>query len=156
MDTKKWNVKFIDVFNDALLKIEKGVAVFLSSAIIFIVLIALLRLLQEIYDSLFLNFFAGKNNTFAVYSDIFGKIINLLISIEFMTSIVKVLKTHEVRILILDVSLITGLAICRKLIIFDYEHSDGHLIIGMALLLIGLGIFYFLVKFEPFKKNISK
>lgn len=152
METTDGNGKVISKFNETLLQVEKIVAVVLAVVIVFIVAVVLLRILLDTYNLIFLDFFAGQNNTFEIYTDIFGKIINLLITIEFMTSIVKVLKTHEVGVLVLDVALITGLAICRKLIIFDYDKDNGNLLMGMSLLLVALGLFYFLVKFNGSKK----
>ena len=103
---------------------------------------------MQTYDLVIRDFDPSHDASFAVYSDIFAKIITLLISIEFMNSIAKVLKTHEIRALILDVSLITALSICRKLIIYDFNGHDSLTTMALGVLLVAIGIFYFLVRFH--------
>ena len=78
----------------------------------------------------------------------------LLISLEFLSSILKVLKSHAVKILVQDVVLITALAIARKLIIYDYDDHDAIHTLALGGSLLCLGVFYFLIRFN-FKKNSS-
>ena len=81
----------------------------------------------------------------------------LLISLEFLSSILKVLKSHLIKVLVQDVILITALAIARKLIIFDYEHHEPMYIIALGVLLLSIGLFYFLIRFErPIKNSEPK
>jgi uncharacterized membrane protein (DUF373 family) len=134
--------KILLIFNG----FEKIITVVLCTVIGLIILIALLRI-GESFSSLFVaDFFKPEDISFEDYQQLFGKIMTLLISLEFMASIIKVLKTHEVKTLILDVVLITALAIARKLIIYDYEHHQASETIALGGLLVAIGIFYFLIK----------
>jgi uncharacterized membrane protein (DUF373 family) len=144
---------YLALFDNVLRKVEGGVTIIIAIVIIFIVAIALLRILTQTYHLLVVDLIAEKNVTFNSFIDIFSKIMTLLISIEFMKSITKVLRNHGIKSLILDVSLITALSICRKLIIYDYEQSNGLCTIAIGVVLISIGIFYFLIKHEKNKNN---
>jgi hypothetical protein len=148
MDTEKNNFKnkTILVFNNILQNIEELVTIIVSMIIACIVIVALVRIIIQTYGLVILDFNTVQDISFTVYSDIFGKIMTLLISIEFMNSIAKVLRTHEIRTLLLDVSLITALSICRKLIIYDFNGHDALTTIALGVLLISVGVFYFLVR----------
>ena len=125
---------------------EKVVTVFLSIIIALIILIALLRISKSFYELFIQDFNQPQEITFKDYQLLFGRIMTLLISIEFMSSILKVLKTHQIKNLIQDVVLITALAIARKLIIYDYEHHDPLSTIVLGGLLVSIGLFYFLIR----------
>jgi uncharacterized membrane protein (DUF373 family) len=99
-----------------------------------------------------LDFFDPEEISCEDYQLIFGKIMTLLISLEFMTSIIKVLKTHNVRTLNKDVVLITALAIARKLIIYDYDKAAPLSILTLGALLIAIGILYYLINRDPASK----
>jgi len=125
---------------------EKIITVILSLIIASIILIALVRISESFYHLFVQDFTQPEKITFNDYQLLFGKIMTLLISIEFMSSILKVLKTHEIKNLIQDVVLITALAIARKLIIYDYDHHDPLSTLVLGGLLISIGLFYFLIK----------
>ena len=72
---------------------------------------------------------------------------------EFLSSILKVLKTHEMKSLIQDVILITALAIARKLIVYDYDHHHASDTIALGVLLLAIGIFYFLIRLNIGQKQ---
>ena len=129
-------------------KFEQIVAFILSVIIGLIIVISLLRLSVDFYQLFVLDVFTPTNISFQDYQQLFGKIMTLLISLEFMSSIMKILKTHKINSLILDVVLISALAISRKLIIYDYEHHDPTSIMAMGVLLVSTGIAYFLFKFN--------
>ncbi|MCO6498806.1 MAG: phosphate-starvation-inducible PsiE family protein [Vicingus serpentipes] len=140
------NKSFFDKVLNWFSLFEKIITVFLSIIIALIILIALIRISESFYHLFVQDFYQPQEITFNDYQLLFGKIMTLLISIEFMSSILKVLKTHEIKNLIQDVVLITALAIARKLIIYDYEHHDPLSTIVLGGLLISIGLFYFLIK----------
>ena len=135
---------------------EKIITIILSVIIALIILIALIRISESFYHLFVQDFYKPQEITFNDYQLLFGKIMTLLISIEFMSSILKVLKTHEIKNLIQDVVLITALAIARKLIIYDYEHHDPLSTIVLGGLLISIGLFYFLIKKKEPTNNRDK
>ncbi len=138
--------RVVAAFDKALQIIEEGITAVLAVIIVFIVIVALTRIMSQAYHSLFQGLFSGHEIAFASYTDIFGKMLTLLISIEFMNSITKVLRTHEMKALVLDVSLITALAICRRIIVMELAHpEDGTSMIAFAVMLVGLAVFHYLV-----------
>lgn len=145
----KWDDKIVLFFKN----FEKIITIIISIIIGLIIILSLFRLLFELSDVLFSNITSPQLVDFKEYQSLFGKIMTLLISIEFLNSVLKVFKSHEIRALVLDVSLITGLAIARKLIIYDYSKSDPTSTIVLGGLLVSIGLFYFLVKFENRKKT---
>lgn len=129
-------------------KIENFIIIVVALIILVVVFISLVRIVMITYDSMILDLFTSEPIKFEVYTDIFAKIITVLISFEFLNSLTKALRTHEIRFLALDVSLITALAICRKLIIMDYPDNNSMALIGLGMVLIAIGIFYFLITFK--------
>lgn len=146
---------FIKVFLEIFTKFEQIITILLSLIMGTIIIISLVRICSNLHELFVLDFLRPKQITFQDYQEIFGKILTLLISLEFMASIVKVLKSHKILTLIQDVVLITALAIARKLIIFDYEHHDPSNTIVYGGLLVSIGLFYFLVKFQYRTKTHS-
>ncbi len=79
----------------------------------------------------------------------------MFISLEFMNSILKVIKSHDVGNLVLDVFLIAAMAIGRKLIILDYEKYSSDFLLSVAGLIISIGAFYYLVSRKFDNKGIG-
>lgn len=129
-------------------KFEQIIAGILAIFIGLLILVSILRFAQDFYHLFVLDIRKPENISFEDYQRLFGKIMTILISLEFMSSVLKVLKTHHIKTLILDVVLITALAIARKLIVFDYDHHDALTILAMGALLASIGIFYFLIRFQ--------
>lgn len=144
MEKNKLTDKVLSLIN----KFEQIITFLVSIIIGIIIIIAFLRICSTFYTIFFNDFFSPQDISFEDYQQIFGKIMTLLISLEFMISITKVLKTHQIKTLVLDVVLITALAIARKLIIFDYEHHDPISTLVLGGILLCMGIFYFLIKYE--------
>ena len=126
---------------------------FLSIIIGSIIVISLIRIGENFFQLFVTDFFQPQEITFNDYQEIFAKIMTLLISLEFLNSILKVLKSHDIKVLVLDVSLITALAIARKLIIFDYDKHDPLFTLVFGAILLFIGLFYFLVKLSDKKNN---
>jgi uncharacterized membrane protein (DUF373 family) len=146
---KNYKDKFVSAFNE----FENYITMGLSVIIGLMILMSFIRVGQQFYYLFFTDFIDAKTVKYEDYQVLFGRILTLLISLEFLSSILKVLKTHEVKILILDVILITALAIARKLIVYDYEHHEPMETIALGIILLCVGIFYFLIRFEPYKKS---
>jgi uncharacterized membrane protein (DUF373 family) len=144
------------LFEKILQKIENFIIIVVAIIILIVVFISLIRIIFITYESMILDIFKPSNIKFEVYTDIFAKIITVLISFEFLNSITKALRTHEIRLLVLDVSLITALAICRKLIIMEYPDHNTEAIIGLGIVLIAIGVFYFLITFKKPNGNNHK
>jgi uncharacterized membrane protein (DUF373 family) len=139
-----------DKFDDKALiffsKFEKYINYIVTAIISFIILISIIRISQKTYTLFIIDFFEPQEISFSDYQVIFGSILTLLISLEFMNSILKVIKQHDIKVLALDVALITGLAISRKLIIFDYDKHEAIEVFAFGFLLLAIAVYYFLIR----------
>ena len=138
-----WQSKILNSF----IRFEVIVTFILSLMVGLIVIISLLRIAQDFYLIFIQDIINLKSIVFEDYQSLFGKILTLIISLEFLNSIIKVFKSKDVKSLVLDVILIAALTIGRKLIIYDYKNIDPAQAITLGGLLISIGIFYFLIKF---------
>jgi uncharacterized membrane protein (DUF373 family) len=142
-----WQTKVLNSF----IRFEIIVTFILSLLVGLIVITTLIRIVLDFYYIFILDIINLKDIVFEDYQLLFGKILTLIISLEFLNSIIKVFKSKDVKTLVLDVVLIAALAIARKLIIYDYKNIDPAQAISLGGLLISIGIFYFLIKFSKSK-----
>lgn len=135
---------------------EKVVTICLAVVIGMVIIVSLIRIMVDFYKLFALDVFEPTEIAFEDYQLIFAKVMTLLISLEFLNSIIKVLRSHKIRDLVLDVILITALAIARKLIIYDYDKHDAVHTLVYAGLLMAIGLFYFLVKYSRYKAGSAR
>ena len=151
-DTKSPIDKLLKLFH----YLEYGISIILAIIIAGILAVAVVRIAVYSYLLIFSQLLTPTNIDYGAFNDIFGKIMTLLITIEFMNSILHILKTGELKQLLKDVTLITGLAIARKLIIFEYTTAEPMTIIAMGIVLVSVGIFYFLIRVDTLSKYMDK
>ncbi len=125
---------------------ERWIAFLVSVLIALIIVISFARVAINFYELFIEDIGTLRKVTFEDYQTLFGKILTLLIGLEFMNSILKVLKSHEMKEVVSDVILIAALAIGRKLIVYDYDHYEAMHTISLATILLSLGVFYFFLK----------
>ena len=133
---------------------ENVITIIIAVIISLIIILSTIRVFLEFYNILLSDITSHQLIAFKDFQSLFGKIMTLLISIEFLNSILKALRLHQVKVLVLDVSLITALAIARKLIIYDYSNTNLTSSLMLGGLLVCIGIFYFLVKFD-YKNKVN-
>lgn len=150
------NKSTIDTILKLFHRFENLISIILAVLIVGILGVALVRIAVSSYILIFSNILTPTEIAYEHFNDIFGKIMTLIITIEFMNSILSVLKTGDLKGLVLDVTLITGLAIARKLIIFDYSSTEPMAIIAMGVVLTAVGIFYFLIRINTLSKYLSR
>ena len=124
---------------------EENIIVILSVVTVFIIILSVIRVFGQFYHIFIDNVVTPKEVEFSDYQDLFGKLITVFISLEFLSSVLKILKRPQIKTLVQDVSLITALALFRKLIIADYNKNDLDSYLVLGGLIIATGIFYFLV-----------
>lgn len=76
--------------------------------------------------------------------DVFGFFLLVVIGIELLDTLKAYLQENVIHVEI--VILVAVIAIARKVIILDPEFSDGVLMAGLGVIVIGLGIAYYLIK----------
>lgn len=135
-------------------KFEKIIAVAVSVILAIIILFAFVRIAIDVFNSIAVNIDQPSEILYEDYQSVFGKVMTLLISLEFMSSVINIIKSHNIKRLLEDVVLIAALAIARKLIVYDYEHHEAMSIIGLGVMFLCLGIFYFFLRYE--RRNTVK
>jgi uncharacterized membrane protein (DUF373 family) len=125
-------------------RFEQVVSVILTMIISIVIVYALFALAHEVFYDLLLG---GKDPLeHATFQRIFGMIMAVLIALEFKHSIIKVTIRSEGIIRVTTVILIALLAIARKLIILDFEHSSPAWLASLSLSVLALGIAYWLLR----------
>lgn len=133
---------------------EKIITLIIAVVIALIVVVSLIRIGNDFVHLFIIDIFEPQEISFDDYKSLFAKILTLFISLEFMNSILRVIKSHDVSNLVLDVFLIAAMAIGRKLIILDYDKYSSDYLLSIAGLIISLGAFYFLVSRKMNKNGI--
>lgn len=119
------------------------------SVILFIVaLIAVFRVLVGFFE-LTASTIEISMLSFENFQDFFGKVLTLLIVLELKATILHAIKKRGIKSLLLDVILISGTAISRKLITMDYTKMDPESVLAISALLTAIGLSYFLIRRAP-------
>ncbi|MDD3769414.1 MAG: phosphate-starvation-inducible PsiE family protein [Sulfuricurvum sp.] len=123
---------------------EQVVALILSAVISVTILVALWRLIIEVYEMLLLGVFNPLDHK--VFQGVFGMIMTLLIAMEFKHSIVKVVYRKAHIIQVKTVILIAQLALARKFIILDFKETNAMQLSALAFAVLVLSIAHWLLK----------
>lgn len=140
-----------DYISNALKSVRKwykGFENILSIAVSALLATILMIIVFRLFYFSYILIFSKIGNLAAIHSDditdIFGKVITLFITVEFLNSIIRSIKGGELKGLVKDVILITALAMGRKLIVMDFSATSSLNILSIGGVLISLGVFYFL------------
>ena len=125
-------------------RFEHGVALVLSAVISVIILIALWRLISEVFSLLVLGVLDPLDHR--VFQVVFGMIMTLLIAMEFKHSILKVLERQTHIIQVKTVILIAQLALARKFIILDLAATEATKLAALGFAVLVLGAVYWLLQ----------
>lgn len=125
-------------------RFEHIVALILSTVISVIVVIALWRLVSEVFTLLVLGALDPLDHR--GFQLIFGMIMTLLIAMEFRHSILKVLERQAHIVQVKTVILIAQLALARKFIILDLAVTEAGTLAALGFAVLVLGIVYWLLQ----------
>ena len=125
-------------------RIEQFIALILACLIAVIILIATWDLAKEVFLLAWQGLFEPLDHR--MFQVIFGQIMTLLIALEFKHSIIKVVAHRESIIQVKTVLLIALLAISRKFIILEPSQYAAQTILGLAAVVIALGVKYWLIR----------
>jgi uncharacterized membrane protein (DUF373 family) len=125
-------------------RFEHVVALLLTGLIAVVILIALWRLVSVVWSLLIVGALDPLEH--AVFQNIFGHIMTLLIAMEFKHSILRVIARKERIIQVKTVLLIALLALARKFIILDLSTLSASLLAALALSTLALGGVYWLLR----------
>lgn len=136
-----------DPRTDALLKIarrfEYGVVLTLVTAVGLVTLLALARLFYGLYDAIFINW--DVKDYYSVQL-LFGRIMSVLIALEFGNSILRHINEHSTIIQAREVILIGMMAIVRKVMIIDITTVSPLLIASLGALALALASAYWFMR----------
>lgn len=125
-------------------RFEHAIGVVLSVFIAVIIFMALLDLAKEVL--VVASQGVAEPLDHKMFQAIFGKIMTVLIALEFKHSVVRVVAAGEKIIQVKTVLLIAILALARKFIILDPNEYSAATILALAAVVIGLGVSYWLVR----------
>ncbi len=128
-------------------RFEHVVALVLSFVIGVIVLVALWRLIHQVFMLLVLGVLDPLDHK--VFQAVFGMIMTLLIAMEFKHSILKVLERKSHIIQVRTVILIAQLALARKFIILDFATTSAAKLAALGFAVLVLGAVYYLLDRDP-------
>lgn len=126
---------------------QKTISIILSILLGLIIILSLVALVSQFYRLFLLTFVPGQAPVvFEDYQDLFGKVMVVIISIEFLKIIMEALKPRKIDTIVQDVALVSALAVGHEIIIMDYTDHEPYIMFALAVLLIAIGVFYFLIK----------
>lgn len=125
-------------------RFEQVVALVLSLLITIIIVVALWRLVREVFVYLILG--ALDPLEYSLFTKLFGMIMTLLIAMEFKHSIVKVVLRREHIIQVKTVILIAQLALARKFIILDLQSYDALQVFALGFAVLVLSVANWLLR----------
>ncbi len=127
---------------DYIRKFEKLMYIILIVLLGGVIVFSITELGWLLYEGLFVNSAYRLENHELL--NIFGFFLLVVIGIELLDTLKAYLRENVIHVEI--VILVAVIAIARKVIILDPEYSDGFLMGGMGIIIIGLGIAYYLIK----------
>jgi uncharacterized membrane protein (DUF373 family) len=131
-------------------RFEQAVALVLSWIIAVIILVAVWDLAKEVVLLAVQDMLDPLDHK--TFQAIFGQIMTVLIALEFKHSIIKVAAAGSSIIQVRTVLLIALLALSRKLVILDLSEFSAGTVLGLAAVLLALGVTYWLVRDQDIKQ----
>ena len=127
---------------DYIRKFEKIMYVALIILLGGVVVFSIAVLVWLLYEGLFISSMYRLENKELL--NLFGFFLLVVIGIEILDTLKAYLRENVIHVEI--VILVAVIAIARKVIILDPATSDGGLMAGMGVIVVGLGIAYYLIK----------
>jgi len=124
-------------------RFESLIALLLRLVIGAVIVVAFYRLLVSVIETLVLRSLNPLDH--AIFQQVFGEIMTLLIALEFNHTLQYSIIPHHGIIQTRIVILIAILALARKIVILDFSTLSAAAMGGLAALTLGLGIVYWLV-----------
>jgi uncharacterized membrane protein (DUF373 family) len=125
-------------------RFEAGVALILTVVIGAVILVALYRRVVSVIETLVLKSLNPLDH--AVFQQVFGEIMTLLIALEFNHTLHHVITGERGIIQTRMVVLIAALALARKIIVTDLFQSAPASVFALAVLMVALGVTYWFTR----------
>jgi uncharacterized membrane protein (DUF373 family) len=125
-------------------RFESTVALILKLIISVVILVALYRLLVGVLTDLVFGVLDPLEHT--VFQTVFGEIMTVLIALEFNHTLQYVVNRAQIIIQTRVLLLIALLAVARKVIILDLQEIGVGAMLGLAAIILVLGMTYWLIR----------
>lgn len=130
-------------------KFEYWMLMFVSLILAIIILVAFIRLAENVFYLFLLQF--NSNTKFTDFQTTFGMLLTLLIAFEFRNSINAMLEGKGLLVQAKIILLIAIIALARKFLVLDPKAYDTGLMIAYAAIALSLGIIYWLLSYKKLK-----
>lgn len=134
-------------------RFESVVALCLTALVGLIAVVALVRLAQAVVMGLLLDVLDPLDR--GVFQAVFAEVLTLLIALEFNHTLQFAVTRRQSIIQTKVVLLIAMLAIARKFIILDLDTTQAADMLGLAAIMLSLGIAYWLMRDREEKDKIG-
>ncbi len=124
-------------------RFEYVITLIVSLVLALIIVVALLSLLENIYEMMLLQFSGGVD--YKMFQITFGMLLTLLIALEFRNSIDAILEGKGLLVQVKIVVLIAIIALARKFLVMDPKEFEPMMVAAFALVTLSLGLVYWLL-----------
>ena len=124
-------------------RFEYVITLIVSVVLALIIVVALLSLLENIYQMVIAQFDGGVD--YKMFHITFGMLLTLLIALEFRNSIDAILEGKGLLVQVKIVVLIAIIALARKFLVMDPKEFEPMMIAAFALVTLSLGVVYWLL-----------
>lgn len=126
-------------------KFEHAVLLVLTALIAVVIVAAVWNLILKVFSALVIT--GGFDPTDHVaFQGVFGMIFTVIIALEFKRSLLVVAERRRSIVQVRTVVLLAMLAVVRKLIILDLQHTEALQLFALAAAILALGSVYWLVR----------
>jgi len=124
-------------------RFEYVVMLFVSFILAIIIMVALFRLVENVYELLLEQ--VTDHTGYKAFQATFGMLLTLLIAFEFRNSINAVLEGKGLLIQVKIVVLIAIIALARKFLVLDPKEYDAAIMAAYGFIALALGVIYWLL-----------
>jgi len=124
-------------------RFEYVVMLFVSFLLALIILVALFRLVENVYQLIISQI--TLRTDFKTFQITFGMLLTLLIAFEFRNSINAVLEGKGLLIQVKIILLIALIAVARKFLVLDPKDYEAGMVAAYAVVALSLGVIYWLL-----------
>jgi uncharacterized membrane protein (DUF373 family) len=126
-------------------KFEHAVLLVLTALIAVVIVAAVWNLVLKVFSALVITGSFDPTDH-VVFQGVFGMIFTVIIALEFKRSLLVAAERRRSIVQVRTVILLAMLAILRKLIILDLQHTEALQIFALAAAILALGSVYWLVR----------
>ena len=132
-------------------KFEHAVIMLLTALIAIIIVLAVWNLTLKVMSSMLSTNFDPTD--YPVFQQLFGTIFTVIIALEFKRSLLVVAERTQSVVQVRAVILIALLAVVRKLMIIDLDHTDDSQLFALATTILALGGVYWFIRDQDRKEG---